>query len=247
MSALSKGASCITDFTFDRWYARELSAAHERDLQAHLESCAHCSLRCEQLERQRAAFHRRAPDWQSFAARRAPAPARTPRGLWRGSRWALLGGLAAAAALALFVLPTEQERTPAVRSKGKASIGFYVKHGEQVRRGASGERVRPGEVVRFIYSTEQRAYFALLHADAARASVYFPSATHASLVAPGREVALDFGIRLDPMLGAERVYGLFCGEPVALEPLRAGLEATGELRAVAGCQIDRIVLNKERE
>jgi hypothetical protein len=246
MSALSKDASCITDFTFDRCYARELSAAQERDLRAHLESCAHCSLRCEQLERQRAAFHRRAPDWQSFAAGRAPVPARTPRGLWRGPRWAVLG-LAAAAAIALFVVPTEKERTPAVRSKGKASIGFYVKHGEQVRRGASGERVRPGEVVRFLYSTEQRAYFALLHADAARASVYFPSATQASLVAPGRGVALDFGIRLDPMLGAERVYGLFCAEPVALEPLRAGLEAAGELRAVAGCQIDGIVLNKERE
>jgi hypothetical protein len=246
MSALSKDASCITDFTFDRWYARELSAAQERDLRAHLESCAHCSLRCEQLERQRAAFHRRAPDWQSFAARRAPAPTRTPRGLWRGPRWAVLG-LAAAAALALFVVPTEQERAPAVRSKGRASIGFYVKHGEQVRRGVSGERVRPGEVVRFIYSTEQRTHFALLHADAARASVYFPSATHASPVAPGRDVALDFAIRLDPMLGTERVYGLFCAQPVALEPLRAGLEAAGELRAVAGCQIDGIVLNKERE
>jgi hypothetical protein len=49
------------------------------------------------------------------------------------------------------------------------------------------------------------------------------------------------------MLGSERVYGLFCAQPVALEPLRAGLEAAGELRAVAGCQIDGIVLNKERE
>jgi hypothetical protein len=246
MSALSKDASCITDFTFDRWYAGELSAAQQRELQTHLESCVHCSLRCEQLERQRAAFHRRAPDWQSFAARRTPARARVQGGRWRGPRWTVLG-LAAAAALALFVVPTDHERTPAVRSKGKASIGFYVKRGEQVRRGASGERVRPGEVVRFLYSTERRAYFALLHADAARASVYFPSATHASLVAPGREVALDFAIRLDPMLGAERLYGLFCAEPVALEPLRAGLEAAGELHAVAGCQIDRIVLHKEPE
>lgn len=246
MPALNDDAACITDFTFDRWHARELSAAHERELRAHLEVCARCSLRCEQLDQQRAAFHRRAPDWQSFAARRAPASARSRRGPWPGMG-AIALGVAAAAAVVLFMVPADQERAPGVRSKGKPSIGFYVKDGDRVRRGASGERVRPGETVRFVYSAEQPVYFALLHVDAARASVYFPTAGSATPVAPGRDMALDFGIRLDPLLGVERVYGLFCTEPLALEPLRARLEAAGELTQVAGCQIDHIVLNKERE
>jgi hypothetical protein len=244
--SLSKHTTCITDLRFDRFHAGELSGADERSLRTHLSSCARCGLRCDLLERQRTAFYLRAADWQSFAARRAAPPTDKRRAFGRGARWAVLSA-AAALAVALFVRPAPDERVPSVRSKGGPALGFYVKQGEQVRRGASGERVRPGELVRFVYSVDRPAYFALLHSDTARASIYFPTGLHASAVEPGRDVALDFAIRLDSQLGAERVYGLFCAEPITLEPLRAQLETIGDLPSIAGCQVDRLVLHKEPE
>jgi hypothetical protein len=131
-----------------------------------------------------------------------------------------------------------------VRSKGGPSIGVYVKRGEQIRRGSTGEVVVPGELLRFTYSSERPAYFALLHADATRASVHFPLRAEAEKIGPGRDVPLDFSIRLDSRLGAERVYGLFCEEPIALEPVRAQLERSGELPALPRCWVDRLVLDK---
>lgn len=243
--SLSKDSTCITDLKFDCFYAGELSGSDERSLRAHLSSCTRCSLRCELLEQQRTAFYRRAADWQSFATRRDP-PAGERRAWGRGARWAALSA-AAALALAVFVRPAPVAQVASVRSKGRPGLGFYVKHGEHVRRGASGERVRPGEMLRFVYSVDQPMYFALLHRDAARASIYFPTAPHASAVQPGREVALDFAIRLDSQIGPEHVYGLFCAEPISLEPLRAQLQASGTVPSVAGCQVDRLVLHKERE
>ena len=130
------------------------------------------------------------------------------------------------------------------RSKGGPSIGFFVKRGERIRRGSTGEEVIPGELVRFTYTTERPLYFALLHADSTRAAIHFPTQPNAARIDAGREIPLDFSIRLDSLLGTERVYGLFCEEPIPLEPVRARLEQSGSFAELPRCRVDHLELNK---
>jgi hypothetical protein len=247
MRAVTRDEACVSKFALDRWVAGELSCDEAGALQVHLETCARCSLRCDELGRQRAAFLARVPSWDALDRRMKGTPRR------RQVRWAWTMPLVAAAGLlaigvaAFGGLGSHERQTSErsdVRSKGGPSIGFFVKRGEQIRRGSTGEVVAPGELVRFTYSSEQPAYFGLLHADAAGASVYYPREAAAAKIGAGRDVPLDFSIRLDALLGAERVYGLFCAAPIALEPVRAQLERTGQVPELPHCRVDPLVLNK---
>jgi hypothetical protein len=123
-------------------------------------------------------------------------------------------------------------------------IGFYVKRGEQVVRGMSGEKVHQGDRLRFTYSSDTASHLGLIYHHARGATTYFPLEARAAAVRPGHDVALDFAIELDADLGVERVFALFCANPIALEPVRAALQATGRLPDLADCTIDIIVLDK---
>jgi hypothetical protein len=116
-----------------------------------------------------------------------------------------------------------------------------------VTRGGAIETVRPGDELRFTYSHPRGAYLALVNLDATAASVYFPSAASEAVRVPaGNDVALPFSVELDGQLGQERVYGVFCEEPFALEPVRAELESRGLPPTLPGCQLDVITLVKVR-
>jgi hypothetical protein len=75
--------------------------------------------------------------------------------------------------------------------------------------------------------------------------VYFPAPDQAARVAAGRDQALDFSLELDGQLGEERLYLVLCPAGYALAPLRDELEKNGELRAPAGCRLERVALRKE--
>lgn len=236
---------CISNLALDRWSSGELSSEESGALQEHLAACPRCSLRWDELTRQRAAFYDRVPNWEKFAGRRVRSlPARRARWSWQLPLMAAVGVLAIGLGKGLVSSDAESSGAPSVRTKGGPSIGFYVKRGEHIRRGSSGEVVQPGELVRFTYSTEQPVYFALLHGDAEGAAVHFPTQPNAEKLHAGRDVPLDFSIRLDALLGTERVYGVFCDDPIALEPVRAALERTGHIPELSRCRVDPVVLNK---
>ncbi|KYG02418.1 hypothetical protein BE21_05215, partial [Sorangium cellulosum] len=129
---------------------------------------------------------------------------------------------------------------------GSGRIGFYVARGDALAPGGPGEVVHPNDRLQFTYSTVDAGFFALLSVDGARkASVYFPAGDVAAPIEPGEQVPLPSSVVLDETLGAETVYGLFCESPVALEPLRAALEAAPERPpAPEGCRVDRVSLDK---
>lgn len=244
---LDDRSQCLTELAFDRWFAREELLEHSGRVEDHLLVCTRCRVRGELMQRERAAFLAKAPTIaantalarKSLQARRAGGRARD-RGTRAWFAWPAAAMAAAIAAVLMWHAPPQTERR-----KGGSEVAFYVKRGARVARGASGDTVYPGDLLRFTYSNAAPAYLALLGRDRRSASVYFPAADQAERVAAGRDQALDFSLELDGELGEERLYVVLCPAEYALAPLREELEKSGELRARAGCRLERIALRKE--
>lgn len=237
--------ACHSALRLDRWMAGELPAAEAEDLSAHVARCARC--------REAAASLAEARDRTVLpplrAARSAAIPRRAPRwlppSLPRSLRWSALAvGLAAAAALVIRaprIRPDLHFGLGDARLKGSSpALGMYVQHGDVVRRAGPGERVAPGDAVRFAVTLREPAYVAVLTLDpVGKASVYYPAGALAEPVNPGADVALPLATRLDQTVGEERVFGLFCDRPVELEPVRARLGALASGFVPPGCQVAR--------
>jgi hypothetical protein len=246
MRTLKQEDACLSNYAVDRWLVGQLSEDESRAMQEHVDDCPRCSLRCDELNRQRTAFYTRVPNWDTFEKRRGAAAVlpRPARRAWALPLMAAAGLLAIGVGVGVGFGSSELRSSASERSKGGPSIGFFVKRGEHIRRGITGEEVIPGELLRFTYSTERPLYFALLHADSAGATIQFPTQPNAARIDAGREIPLDFSIRLDSRLGTERVYGVFCEEAIALEPIRARLESSGSLSEVPRCRVDPVELKK---
>lgn len=232
--------SCLSDLYLDRLLAGEVSDPEPG--KTHLRSCQLCAERLAAIEADREAFERDAPRLA------LPAPVRTPRRSWV---WPVAGAatVAVAAAAVLLVLPGEEQpsqESSGVRRKGGERIGVFVKHGQAVRQGASGEVVQPGDSLRFSYATDEPSYLALISVDGAdRVTVYFPHAGTAQAVEPGRDVALPGSTILDDTLGSETIYGLFCNHAAELEPVRAAFAASPREPPIPeGCVVDRLLIEK---
>jgi hypothetical protein len=232
--------ACHSALRLDRWMAGELPAAEAEDLSAHVASCARCREAAASLAeaRDRTVL----PPLRATRSEAEPTPRRAPR--W--FPWAALGASLAAAAAAIVILaprirPDLDLGLGDARLKGSSpALGMYVQHGDVVRRAGPGERVAPGDAVRFAVTLREPAYVAVLTLDpVGNASVYYPAGARAEPVNPGADVALPLATRLDQTLGEERVFGLFCDRPVELEPVRARLGALASGFVPPGCQVAR--------
>lgn len=222
--------SCLSDLRLDELLAGELEQQQRQPATAHLGGCPACSDRLAELERDR-------DDYRARSVARPGRPLRRSLGVGVG--------IATAAACAAILLLGIRPQTPTTRSKGSARLGFFITHGDQVRPGGPGEKVQPGDMLSFTLSTDTRVYVAVLSRDGAgRASVYFPAGPITEATGPGRDVLLPLATVLDGTLGAERLYGLVCDRPVALEPLRRALAGSSTLPVPPGCTVDETALEK---
>lgn len=246
---------CITDLVFDRWRAGELDPSSIETYEAHLETCERCQRRHDTIEAEAEAFRSEFPRL-NLAAKQPVSQVvelRPKRSRWLG--WASAGAaLAAAATFALVVSPPANEdgagalseQPGTVRTKGSSHIRFFVKHGDQVRRGDDGQVVHPGDQLRFTLTTPRPAYVAIVSLDAARVvSTYYPKSERSAAVGAGRDQALDSSVLLDQTLGKERIWGIFCEAPFDLEPLRAALQRQGKLPPLPACTVDEVSIVKE--
>jgi hypothetical protein len=237
-------ADCLSDLALDEHLAGEQHAAARANADAHLASCGRCAQRRAQMQAQHAAFLAEIPSLSALAAART-SDVPGPRA--RILPFAVLSTRAAAAAAVLLNtgLPGLEPPKPGTRSKGAPHIGFFVRRGTKVERGASGQRVQPGDLLRFTYTADRALHLALLDRDRRGASVFFPSVGPGARVSPGSDVALDFSIALDGELGPERIVGVFCPDPFEVEPLRAALAADRALPTAADCTLSEIQLQKD--
>jgi hypothetical protein len=242
MKLETRPQDCLSDFFLDQMLAEECTASAAEVARAHLADCEGCRGRFEALSKARDAFAAAPPLFVASVAveRRSREKKRT---FWMAGG----GALALAAGLLLFVRtkPTD-DGGESTRFKGASHIGFYVKRGEAVALGAVGERVHPGDSLRFVYSSSEPRYLTVLSLDGSRhASVYYPEASAAERIDPAVDQPLRSSTVLDGTLGAENIYGLFCREAIAVEPVRAALESTGKLPTLDGCEVDTLVIQKQ--
>lgn len=244
----TRGQACASDLYFDRYLGGELAQSATSALELHVSACADCDARLRQLQAARAAFSLQGEaDWEALQARlRAPVPGGArqpapvpgrPSGLRaRMQRWPrplyvawASAAVALCAVVALSVFPPDPDdglgTAAGLRSKGATRLSFHVLHGQRVREGAPGERLSPGDRVRFSVRVERPAYVTVLALDGAgHANVYYPPGERAARVSPGSLFHLPASVALDNVLGPERWVALFCEVPAPLEPMRAALE-----------------------
>jgi anti-sigma factor RsiW len=235
MSQLSRTRDdgCPSDLAIDRLLRGELDGDRVAALRAHAATCDKCRTRIAEIEAARAAFVAAPPPLRRPAARRR----------WAARAFAGAGAtLAAAAALVLLVPGNDGTR----RKGGGQSVAFYVQHGDDVRRGQSGEQVAPGDFLQLVYSAPAPLYGAILSVDGAqRVSRYFPDGPSAGALPAGTSVRFPRSTRLDDVLGHETVYALLCRDAIALDPLLEALAAGRALDAPA-CHVERIDFEKRR-
>jgi hypothetical protein len=228
--------SCISDLRFDAWFARELDAPAKAELLDHVRRCRRCRTRLDALFRSRERFSLQlvVPAWLEPAARRRSVR----RNVWLSCSAITL---AACALLAIDARPRAIER-----AKGQAYVGFFVKHGSHVQRGSPERPLRPGDHVRFTYTTLAARYLAIMSVDrAAHVSIYFPEGARAALVEPGVDVALPSAVELDESLGEERIVAVFCEEPLPLQQLTAAVASREADPRLPGCAADSFTVTKE--
>jgi anti-sigma factor RsiW len=219
----SRWKACLSAFRLDRFRLEELPPGEYEEVQAHLQSCPRCRAAAEMLASADAEF------------RASVTPLRRPR---RTGRRVLVWGAGAAALAATCFVALQPSQ--GLRSKGApVSLAMYVQHGQAVRRALPGEAVAPGDSVRFVYSSLEPRFLAILSVDGAGvASVYFPDGPEMVRVPAAQDAALPLATQLDGVLGEERVVALFCERPRALAPVREALQASrGALLEVPGCAV----------
>jgi hypothetical protein len=245
---------CISDLTFDEWRAGELGSDVVARLEAHLETCERCQARHDAIEGEAEAFLARFPRIEPKndmpPVREAEVVSLEAR---RTRRFAWVSGalsLAAAAALLIALGRGGDDGAgvgSSVRTKGSPRVGFFVKHGKDVRAGGDGQVVHPGDQLRFTATTGAAQHLAILSLDAARrASVYYPKGNTSAPIGAVRGEVLDSSVELDETLGGERIWAVFCREPFELEPLRAELERLQALPNLPDCTFDEVSIVKER-
>ncbi|HUS65302.1 MAG TPA: hypothetical protein VMZ28_12195 [Kofleriaceae bacterium] len=241
----TRAQGCVSDLRLDRMMAGELAEEDARSARGHIDGCAMCAARLAEVEADRASF-RAAPPALALPAGAVSAAAREPA--WVRLRrwlWPATAVLAAAAALLVWRVAGRGAGNggDTTRLKGRDHLGFYVKRGDAVARGAGGEVLRPGDTVRFTYTAQQRGYLAIASVDGAgQVSVYHADGERAAAIEPGEDAALPGGVELDAVLGAETVYGFFCRAPVAVGAVRAAV-AGGHVE-LEGCVVDRLTWEK---
>lgn len=228
---------CVSDYAFDRWLACQVAADQRRAIEQHVASCARCAGRQARLLGER----------EAWRARLVPAALGANQKPKRVALPAAAAALALAAAGMLIVRSGPVMPEDGVRSKGPQSIGFYVKHGDAVRRGAHGEVVEPGDALRFLYTSEEDGFIAVLSVDAARrGAIYYPNEeANAVAIAAGHDVPLPLSTVLDDVAGPEQIFGVFCASPVELEPLRRALERDATAAPPPGCRFDQLLIEKK--
>jgi hypothetical protein len=233
--------SCLSDLKLDQLMRGELAAPDEA--KQHLDSCEKCRARMKELEAARESWQKENPQLTKETPKQKDSPTEK-----RPFPWAAVSvGLAAAAAFALWIRPHGPPSPPVERAKGGIQLSMFVSHEGKVRPAAPREIVSPGDLLQFKYSSDQERYVAVLSVDGARqGSIYFPDGeTQARKLGPAQDQPLANSTELDNVLGPEKIYGLFCEQPLELEPVRAQLQKFGAMPLLDHCRVIQLSIEKK--
>ena len=187
--------ACVSELTIDRMLVGELAPAAATRVRAHAGTCTECGALLANAERYAAGFAAHRPALHALRRRRID----------------LAAALAAAAAA---VVAIAWPRGETIMTKGGAILGFYVAHGDDLRRGQDREVVAPGDRLQLVTTLDAPAWLAVTGVDAAGTRTVYAAPAP---VAAGRDRPLAFSITLDATPGRSTITAVFCPQPFALD------------------------------
>jgi hypothetical protein len=204
--------------------------------------------RCAQLATSLDDYHK---EFTATALPRTRARVRAGVESQRRRRWwwtgAFLAPVAVAAAVVLVVgrRPVVVDDEGLTAEKGGPSLGIVARRGARVFPITSGERVHPGDQIRFVLRGVIYPFGLIASVDGAgEPNIYVPYRGDASVpVALGSRVEVEGSIVLDGRLGPERVFALFSRRPLSAASVRQALAALGgkggeAIRKVSALPVD---------
>ena len=197
----------VSDLTWDRLHASQLSPALAEQAQRHAATCVRCAARRAALEAAHLRFVAAPPAMPAIPAATAASRARRALCAWR-----LIVPALAAAAIAILVLRVRVDpRHDRARIKGGFAVTAFAGRGGDAVPLGLGDPVFPGDRMQLSYSAPRAGHLAALAIDGAgHVEVYFPpDAAMTWPAAAGHRIALPTSTELDEVLGEERLWVAF--------------------------------------
>lgn len=229
MNALTRGH--LSSETIDLLLLSALSAPEANQAKEHLDTCAHCKQRWQELNEDKQRFE------QFVFARTLPkVEARVQaerQGFFARFKLQILIpaiGLAAAFAVVSAFPGTQTEDDVYVGIKGgQPSLDVFAVRGEsgafQVKGGA---KLQPSDKIRFVVNPAGAKYLLVASRDGAGVfSVYHPFGAEKSqpVADKNAKVELPGAVELDATLGTEHIVAAFSEEPLSATQVKEALEA----------------------
>jgi len=217
MNVAPRTPSCPTELALEEHLARPDPA-----VEAHATGCARCRAWLQAAAAVEERFQAEVVPRLVPRLRQALAAAEGGAARTRARRGWLLGGLAAAACAGLAVALLPVLRQPELLAKG-AGLTVYVRHGEEVRVARPGERVAPGDELRFSLAPARTCFAWVASLDAAGTVSLLAPAGGTAPVRVAGPGALPGSAALDATPGPERVFALCSPAPRPWAEVEAAL------------------------
>lgn len=221
-------AECPSRFAIASWRAGDLPPDEAQRVAAHLDACQSCRAVRDEIESHAAEYESRADEHLARLldrlAHEQPIAEVVPLASRRRSRVTTVaiavGGLAAAAMLALVLVPVlldtgDGEPPDDIRFKGSLAVELVAKRGARQFRVTDGAELAAGDAIRFVVSTGAPGWISVFSIDSTgRLSPFYPDSDPATdpeplhLAAPGRH-ELPGSIILDDSQGHEDIVVVF--------------------------------------
>ncbi|NMO15435.1 hypothetical protein HPC49_33740 [Pyxidicoccus fallax] len=195
---------------------------------AHLDACATCRARAEELASLRSHFT------VHVLPRTAPALRRPPA--WHSAwRW-LVPLVAVTAGVLVMARPPKTDTEPEYGVKGGATLQLFAHRGERTWKVQEGESLAPGDQVRFRLDGGGLPYVLLVSVDGAgQVNTYHPfGGARSAPLSEGAQAEVPGSVVLDTAPGPERLFALFSREPLTFDSVAPALRelAAGGANAI---------------
>lgn len=238
MSTTARGH--LSSETIDLLLLSALEASEANAAKAHLDDCAHCRGRWQELNEDKQRFEQYVFPRTLPKVEARVAEARTGF-LERFKVKLLLPAFGLAAALGVVALTgpgTQTEDDLYVGLKGQPTLEVYAARGASEAFAVTpGLKLQPSDRIRFVVNPAGAKHLLVASRDGAGVfSVYHPFGAQVSQpIASGQtKVELPGSVELDATLGAEVVVAAFSEEPLRAEVVRQALESGGKQPKLPG-------------
>jgi hypothetical protein len=219
--------TCLSNLRLDTLMVGELDAVAARDAERHLASCARCAARRRELaDVAQDLFARRPTLGRASTGRPSPVAPSLQTGRRWGWRLGAIAGAGVATVAAMLLVVARPSDGWRAKGAGVTFEAFLLHPRGDVALVLDGDRLSPGDRLRFRVTSTRPGYVAVVSVDpAGEVSSYLPPTRMLDELPAGRSVELGGSAELDGRLGRERLLAVVCSRQ---------LETAAVLRAVPG-------------